>query len=74
MTLLQLIACVGMTAGAFLLFQISPMQFTDGLFRFLTRKPKNIRDEINEVTKPNGFPWCVWFPCFSLFSASASQF
>ncbi|MDF1493793.1 type II secretion system F family protein [Caproiciproducens sp. CPB-2] len=51
MTLLQLIACVGMTAGAFLLFQISPMQFTDGLFRFLTRKPKNIRDEINEVTK-----------------------
>lgn len=51
MTLLQLIACVGMTAGAFLLFRISPMQFTNGLFRFLTRKPRNIRDEINEATK-----------------------
>ena len=50
MTLLQLIACVGMTAGAVLLFRISPMEFTDGLFCFLTRKPKIQNDVFHE--------WC----------------
>ena len=56
MTALLLTACVGMIAGAFLIFRISPMDFTLGVFRRLTAGPKSIRDEINEATqrkKPN---------------------
>lgn len=51
MTTILLIACIGMIAGAFLLFNISPLQFTDGLFGFLTRKSRNIRSEINEAAR-----------------------
>lgn len=51
MTAILLIACVGMIAGAFLLFSISPLTFTDGLFGFLTRKNKGIRSEINEAAR-----------------------
>lgn len=47
MTIL-LIACAGFIIGAFLLLGLSPMEFTDGLFGFLTRKNKSIREEINE--------------------------
>ena len=45
-----LTACVGMITGAFLIFRISPMDFTLGVFRRLTAGPKSIRDEINETT------------------------
>lgn len=51
MTALQLMACIGLITGAFMLLGISPTEFTDGLFGFLTGRPKSIRDEINEVTK-----------------------
>lgn len=51
MTFIQLIACIGMIAGAFILLGISPMAFTDGLFGFLANRPKSIKDEINEATK-----------------------
>ena len=51
MTFMQLIACIGLIAGAFILLRISPIAFTDGLFSFLTRHPKSIKDEINEATK-----------------------
>jgi Flp pilus assembly protein TadB len=51
MTAILLIACISMIAGAFLLFNISPLQFTDGLFGFLTRKSRNIRSEINEAAR-----------------------
>ena len=50
MTALLLTACVGMITGAFLIFRISPMNFTLGVFRRLTAGPKSIRDEINETT------------------------
>jgi len=50
MTTLLLFACAGMIIGAFLLFGISPLEFTDGLFGFLTRKNKSIKAEINETT------------------------
>ena len=56
MTALLLTACVGMIAGAFLIFRISPMNFTLGVFHRLTVGPRSIRDEINEATqrkKPN---------------------
>ena len=36
MIAIQLIACIGLIAGAFLLLGLSPMEFTDGLFEFLT--------------------------------------
>lgn len=51
MTLIELFACAGMITGFFLLLGISPMEFTDGLFRFLTNRPRSIKDEINEATK-----------------------
>lgn len=49
MTAIQLIACVGLIVGAFLLFGLKPLEFTDGLFGFLTRRSKSIRTEINEA-------------------------
>ncbi len=51
MNILQLAACIGMIAGAFLLFGINPAEFADGLFRLLSRPNKSIRDLINEETK-----------------------
>ena len=51
MTAVQLIACIGMIAGAFVLLGLSPIEFTDGLFSFLTKRPKSIRDEIDEASK-----------------------
>ena len=50
MTTLLLVACAGMIAGAFLIFRVSPMDFTRGVFQRLTSAPKNIRTEINEST------------------------
>lgn len=43
MTALLLTACVGMITGAFLIFRISPMDFTLGVFRRLTAGPKCAR-------------------------------
>jgi Flp pilus assembly protein TadB len=51
MTMTLLIACIGIIIGAFLLLGISPLEFTDGLFGFLTRKDKSIRSEINEAAR-----------------------
>lgn len=50
MTTLLLAACVGMITGAFLLFRISPMDFTEGIFKRLNAAPRSIRTEINETT------------------------
>ena len=49
MTAILLTACIGLIAGAFLILGLSPLEFTDGLFGFLTRKSKSIRAEINEA-------------------------
>ncbi|WP_132996237.1 type II secretion system F family protein [Sporanaerobacter acetigenes] len=51
MTTILLMACIGMITGLFILFNISPMEFTDSLFKNLTSKPRSIKDEINETTK-----------------------
>lgn len=51
MTTILLIACIGMIIGFFILFNISPMDFTDSIFKGLTSKPKSLKDEINETTK-----------------------
>ncbi len=39
-----------MIVGAFLLLRITPMDFTAGVFRRLTSKPRSIRAEVNEIT------------------------
>lgn len=51
MITLQLMACIGLIAGAFMLFDISPAAFAQNLAAFLTRRPKGIRDEINAFTE-----------------------
>ena len=48
---LLLVACVGMITGFFIIFSLSPMEFTDSIFKSLTSKPRSIKDEINEATK-----------------------
>ena len=50
MTSIQLFACIGMVTGFFILLRLSPMEFTDGVFRSLTSRPKSLKDEINELT------------------------
>lgn len=51
MNTLLLIACIGLIVGSFFLIGISPLEFTDGLFGFLTKKNRGIRSEIKETTK-----------------------
>lgn len=43
MNLIQLIACIGLITGCFVLLHISPMDFTEGVFRRITSKPKSIQ-------------------------------
>ncbi len=50
MVQIQLLACIGMIVGFFILLKISPMSFTGDVFGRLTNKPKTIRDEVNETT------------------------
>ena len=49
--MIQLIACVGLITGFFILLRISPMDFTEGVFRRITSKPRSIRAEVNESTR-----------------------
>ncbi len=51
MTTILLASCIGLIAGFFLLIGLTPMEFTDSLFGFLTRKNKSIRSEINDAAK-----------------------
>lgn len=51
MNVLLLVACAGMVAGFFILFSLSPMEFTSSIFNGLTNRPRSIKDEINEATK-----------------------
>ena len=53
MNLIQLIACIGLITGCFVLLHISPMDFTEGVFRRITSKPKSIRSEVNERSLKN---------------------
>ncbi len=51
MLTILLIACAGFITGAFLLLGLSPLEFTDELFGFLTRKNRSIKAEINEAAR-----------------------
>ena len=51
-------AFIGLVVGFFLLFGISPMEFTEGIFTRILAKPNSIKSQINEETKrkkPNIF-------------------
>lgn len=51
MTMIQLIACIGMIVGLFMVLHISPRELSDGIFTRLTAAPGSIRADINETTK-----------------------
>ena len=51
MTSIQLMACIGMIAGFFMLLGISPMAFTSSVFERFTDRPKSLKDEVGEFTK-----------------------
>ncbi len=51
MNVVLVIACIGLITGLFIIFSISPMEFTNSIFKNLLGKPRSIKDEINEVTK-----------------------
>lgn len=49
MNALLLVACISMITGAFIIFNLSPSELSDSLFRRLMSRPKTLRDEINEA-------------------------
>lgn len=51
MTFIQLLACVGMITGFFLVLNISPKELSNGIFSKLTAAPDSIRSDINETTR-----------------------
>ena len=51
MNMILLIACIGMITGFFILLSLSPMEFTDSVFKNILNKPRSIKEEINEITK-----------------------
>ena len=58
MNIILLVAFIGLVVGFFLLFGISPMEFTEGIFTKILAKPNSIKSQINEATKrkkPNVF-------------------
>ena len=48
MTAIQLLACVGMIVGVFLLLGMKPVEFTDSLFGFLLNPKRSLREDIRE--------------------------
>lgn len=51
MLTLQVMACIGIIVGFFLMFRIRLNDFAGNIFRRILRRPKGIREEILEETK-----------------------
>lgn len=51
MTLLLFIAFIGMIAGAFIIFSISPLEFIDNIIKRFGRKDNSIKARITAVTQ-----------------------
>ena len=51
MNVILLIACIGIITGFFIILSLSPMEFTDSVFKNILNKPRSIKEEINEITK-----------------------
>lgn len=58
MTTIQLMACIGMVVGFFVLLGITP-RILPRVFRQITSKPKSLRDEINESTQRKKNLFCA---------------
>lgn len=50
MNTLQLIACIGMITGFFILLSLTPTEFTEGIFARLLSNSKSLKAEIKEST------------------------
>ena len=46
MTMIQLIACIGMIAGLFMVLGISPAEMSDSIFSRLTAAPGSIQENV----------------------------
>lgn len=57
MLTLQVMACIGMVTGSFLLFQIGLDDFTGNVFNHILNSSKGIREEILEETKTKKTPY-----------------
>lgn len=49
--MIQLIACIGMITGFFMVLNLSPRKLSDSIFSRLTAAPGSIRADINESTR-----------------------
>lgn len=57
MLTLQVMACIGMVIGSFLLFKIGLDDFTGNVFNHILNSSKGIREEILEETKTKKIPY-----------------
>ena len=51
MTTIQLMACIGMVVGFFVLLCITHSDFSEGVFRLITSNPMSLRAEFNESSQ-----------------------
>ena len=47
--MIYLISAIGLIVGSFLIFRISPLEWSNDLFKSILDKPKSIKEQINEV-------------------------
>ena len=45
MKMVNILACAGMVTGFFLILRLTPMEFTDGVFRHFLKSPDSIKAE-----------------------------
>ena len=51
MNMVNILACTGMVTGFFLILRLTPMEFTDGVFRHFLKSPDSIKSEIQKTQK-----------------------
>ena len=51
MKMVNILACAGMVTGFFLILRLTPMEFTDGVFRHFLKSPDSIKAEIQKTQK-----------------------
>lgn len=51
MKMVNILACAGMVTGFFLILRLTPMEFTDGVFRHFLKSPDSIKAEIQKHRK-----------------------
>ena len=51
MNMVNILACTGMITGFFLILRLTPMEFTDGVFRHFLKSSDSIKSEIQKTQK-----------------------